>query len=291
MKTTGIFTIHREEMVLPFGKKGKLIPFGDIHRHAPNCDVDRWLAFVEMCQQDDQYTRYIGMGDYEDFASATERIMFDDSRKHESTAQTLDEMAQKFLEELAEELSFAKGRLLGLVEGNHYWKFTDGTTSTQRLCRLLGCKYLGVSAFIQLRLVCGTKHNTENQMTIWAHHGLGAARLVGGSVNKVEQMRETFPMADVYLMGHDHKRGAWPVSVLELTSTRFPALRYRKQWLCRTGSFLRGYVAGNSSYIVDRAIPPTDIGAIRLEFERKRIRHAMGEKELDYTELDVHCWA
>lgn len=286
MKTTGIFILQHYPISVHSGKLIELIPFGDIHRHAPLCHEARWLEFCKRgIKERNQEKYYIGMGDYDDLASSTERDIFSNPGLHESTVQTMDDFAETKTKKLAKEIDFMRGKLIGLMEGNHFWKFQSGITSTQRLCQIMGCMYLGVSCVVVLKMIFGYGKNAHScDIKIWGHHGKGASRLPGGSINRVEQMREVFPSMDFYLMGHDHRRGAFPVSVLDVIGGR-GAMRlvHKKQWLCRTGSFLRGYVEGSASYIVDGAMAPSDLGVIRLQL----IPRANDGR----FDVDTHIWS
>jgi hypothetical protein len=195
----------------------------------------------------------------------------------------MDKWSEGMVEKLCKEIGFMRGRLIGMLGGNHYWKFASGITSDELMCHKLDCKYLGVSSFI--RVVFDNDGHKNVAVDIFAHHGKGAARLIGGSINKVETMRE-IAEADIYIMGRDHRKGAVPAGEkLELTHEM--VLRYKKQWLVRSGSFLRGYVNGKPSYVADGAMPPTDLGVVIIEITPKRDR--TGGK--DNIAADVHCWS
>ena len=287
MKTTGIFSTHRYLIKCRVGRPIKVIPFGDIHRHAPLCDVAKWHSFLDQCRADKEDTYYLGMGDYDDLASASEREVLSSSKLHDSTRRTLEDFASDKGKALAKELAFMRGRVIGLIGGNHYFQFESGINSDQRLAEALQTRFLGVSSFI--RVVLDDGHNHSAAVDIWAHHGKGAARLIGGSLNRVAQMRECAE-ADIYIMGHDHRRGAVPSgSKLHLTDHGGSlGLRYKKQWLVRSGSFLRGYVDGERSYIADAAMNPTDLGAVRLELTLKRNATRTPDEHIT---VDVHCWS
>jgi hypothetical protein len=165
-----------------------------------------------------------------------------------------------------------RGKLIGLMEGNHYGEFQNGTTTTQKMAEMLGCKYLGVSTFIRLTFGSSTKHKTSSSIDIWAHHGKGASRLVGGSLNRVEQMLEAAE-CDIALMGHDHKKSIGTKTRFRLTQGSGQVkLSHRKVLIGRTGSFLKGYEEGQPSYIVDAAMNPTDLGVIKIEMTPRRDR-------------------
>lgn len=276
MKTTGIFTTTF--YTIPFNKYGdkiSIIPFGDIHRSSPQCHADKWLDDLKKMRSI-KNAFFIGMGDYDDLMSTSERDVINNGRLHDSTRKTLEDGYMKFTQRLAKEMDFMKGRIIGLVEGNHYSTFSWGQTTTQYLCQLLGCKYLGVSAFIRIRFSYD-KHHTH-AYTIWAHHGLGGGRTTGASINKLETMLKV-AVADCYLMGHDHRKSIAFLNILDLSDTRMgkePILINKKIVMARTGSYLKGYVANEPTYIADAAMNPSDLGHVRIEITpmRKHLTHA-----------------
>jgi len=274
LKTTGVFTTHRFEIpVTKINEPIYFIPFGDIHRSSPLCSEEKWLEFLAWAKSKKR-AFFLGMGDYDDLASTSEREILKNPKLHEGTINTLEGIYRKFTDRLAGELSFMKGRLVGLSEGNHYGEFQNGTTTTQRLCEKLGCKYLGVSSFIRLAFKYGNK---KSKIDVWAHHGLGAARLIGGSLNKVQQMAEAAD-AEIYLMGHDHKKSIGMTTKLVLQDGGGGlSVRHRKILLARTGSFLKAYEDGAVSYIADKAGNPTDLGTVKIELTPKRDQDYMGE--------------
>lgn len=283
MQTTGIFTTHRYEIKnLKLNEPIYLIPFGDVHRSAPLCHVEKWKEFLAWAKTKER-CYFLGMGDYDDLASTSERELLGNPKMHESTVKTLESLYQSHTKRFAEEIGFMHGRCIGVLEGNHYGQFINGTTTTQKLAEYLGCKYLGVSSFIRLSL--GTAaHGAAMAVDIWAHHGMGASRLLGGSLNRVQQMAEAAE-ADIYLMGHDHKKSVASTTRLKLKQGRGFRLTHRKMLLCRTGSFLKGYVEGQASYIADRAMSPTDLGVVKIELTPRR-KCSDGD---DYEWCDIHA--
>jgi len=239
----------------------KIKPFGDVHRDSHNCDVDRWKSWLKECREThDEDTYYIGLGDYNDFASYSERKQM--QGLHESTCEKMDRVAQADVDTLASELSFMKGHLLGLIHGNHEWEFVDGTLSTERLCEALECPFLGWVAYV--RLMCKRNNGaSQERFDIFASHGKGGGRLLGSTFNNIEKMGNIFPGADLYLMGHDHKRGAVPKTVLTMNS--LGKIKEQQQWFGRTGSFLRGFVEDTPSYAVGAMYAPTSLGTISFD--------------------------
>lgn len=286
MNTTGIFTTqYREIPVIKIGDPFYLIPFGDIHRDSHLCCDEKWLEFLAWAKTKKRCL-FLGMGDYNDLASASERHILTNRSLHESTKFTIEDIYRKESDKLSKELSFMKGKLLGLMEGNHYGEFQNDTTTTQRMCDKLDCKYLGVSAFIRLAFVYTTHRYS---LDVWAHHGRGAARLIGGSLNKVQNMSEA-AVADIYLMGHDHKKSVGMSSRLTLSGMgREMKVRHKKMLFARTGSFLKAYEENRPSYVADMAMNPSDLGVIKIELTPKRecVRR-MGRKAEDRFYIDIH---
>lgn len=81
----------------------------------------------------------------------------------------------------------------------------------------------------------------------------------------------------------DHARGCLPLGDrlrLEHNSKTGVRLTCRKQWIGRTGSFLKSYSPGKASYVVDAALPPASLGWIsfRLTVNRGRDNGADTQK-------------
>lgn len=266
MKTSGLFTLHQYRIERKqAGRPFRIVFFGDVHRDSPGHAKERWQGFLEYARElKDAY--FFGMGDYIDSMSTSERDAMIRAAMHESTSSDLENMALGKVALLAKELSFMRGRLIGMINGNHFFSFPSGINSDQKLCERLSCKYLGVSAFVRLQIVT---HSCSQSFDIWAHHGAGGARLPGGSINRVDQMRE-HAEADCYVMGHDHKRGVFPANPRlslehDSRSSQGVRLRERQSWLIRSGSFLKAYEDGMVSYNADAARGPCSLGHVELE--------------------------
>ena len=279
-----IFTIHRYDIEVNEGQLNKpvyLIPFGDIHRFASLCDVDKWYEFLEWAKSK-PHAYFLGMGDYDDLVSCSERKELMIAALHDETRATLEEIYANRTNRLIKEIEFMRGRLIGLMEGNHHGIFQTGMTTTQMMCDKLKCKYLGISTFIRLSFHRG--HKTSS-IDIWTHHGRGASRLVGGSLNSVQQMIDSAE-ADIYLMSHDHKKPCALKNRLVLTSGRGGLeLSHKKVLMARCGSFLKGYVPNHPSYIARAAMSPTDMGVVKIELTPKRDKR--NKKDLFY--VDIHA--
>jgi len=286
--TTNKITIKLPSLKTPF----KLIPFGDVHYYSPHCDQDRFHTFLDRCKRDDdEYTRYLTLGDLDDMMSASERGALD-GKIHESSEATLDNFVLSQTTNLLDKLWFMKGRVLGMIEGNHHWKFRtgdlEGKTNTQYMANRLGAKFLGGLSVMRL---CFKFENTSKKacVDIIMAHGKAGGKLAGTSINQLEDMRRIFPLADIYIFGHDHKRGCWPDSALQITSGNGGGIniKQKRQWFVRSGSFLRGFVDGQSTYAVGSLYKPTELGTVRIEIGFSRDR----KNGKDIISTDIHTWS
>jgi hypothetical protein len=248
------------------------------------CHVEKFHACLKWAEQKPRVF-FIGMGDYDDLASASERMLLENKGFHDTTQKTLDVIYKDFTRKLYEELKFSKGQWIGLLEGNHYAVLKNGTTTTQYLAELLDTTYLGTSSFVRLTFEQNSEHTATSSLDLFLHHGRGGGRLAGSTINGVQKMMD-IAEADIYLCGHDHQKGVKPLSRLRLNQGRGTLrLSHRKILLVRTGSFLRGYIENEESYIVDAAMPPTDLGVVKIELTPKRERR----EGRDWEWVDIHA--
>ena len=273
-----VFKTHSFNIDYTFGDDIYIIPFGDVHRDTPSCDVDRWQWFLLNCKKYPQNkTYYLGMGDFNDFASSREQKILADPKLHDETKIKLDSIIQSDNRKIAEEISFMKGRLIGVLDGNHNWIFKDGKTATEDLAERMGCEYLGWLSHITIGLrlfnkTGKTRSNTPSPdiyLYIVAGHGKAGGKLMGTSINQVDDLTRIFPVADYYIFGHDHQRYAVPKSVL-VPGQKNSGLKQKRQFLVRSGSFKKGYCDGVSGYEVGRLLRPSDLGAVVLKFSVHR---------------------
>lgn len=273
MKTTGIFETHT--FPVKFASQTKpvhLIFFGDVHWGHPMFSMDTWKRFVKTYKDRDDCV-FLGMGDYQDVMSSSERraMAQASSQLHEGSVELIDTLMTERMDQFTEQIRWMGDRLIGLVEGNHYYHFIDSETSTQKMARELKAKYLGVTAVVRLNLaVSGCLMNCD----IFAHHGRAGGQLAGSPFNTVEKMQ--FGMdADIYAMGHDHSIGCLPKARMIPQFNKASGeleIHERRTLLIRSGSFLRGYAKGKASYIADSGLNPKPLGWVDVEMQLRRDR-------------------
>ena len=221
---------------------------------------------------------YLGMGDYTDFLSPSNRQRIRAAALYDTAEDVIDDKALDLALELYQEyLKPTKGRWLGMLHGHHYAMLKTGESTDQRLCQLLNTQFLGTSAFIRLRF----RLSGEGEMAvcIFAHHGCGGGTTAGAPLNKLEKAAMGFD-ADIYLMGHTTKS---PATSLNRIRPRWgghgaPDLVHKKLLLVNSGGFNKSYIHGAKQgrvpmggYAEQGMMNPAHLGAPIIRIEPKII--------------------
>ena len=203
-----IYRIVKKEITLEnFDDYIDLWLWGDVHRDSKACDVERWKRFLAKSQKGDpDKTWYLGMGDVHDFASDREqkKLLKEGYALHEDTMDNIHELVEKRNRHFANEIKQMNGRLLGMIDGNHNWRFPNGVTASEDLANRMGCEHLGWLCYFSIKFNNKTSTKSHN-IDIVACHGRAGGKRAGASVNQVEDLKGIFPLADIYVMGHDHQ--------------------------------------------------------------------------------------
>ena len=250
---------------LPWDSTLKIMPIGDLHIGADGFKAELLGRQIEQGLKDGCY--FIGMGDTLDFVSSSNRERLINANLYDSARTVIDEAADRLVDTLAAILKPSAGRWLGMVEGNHFWTFDDGTTSDMALCRALKAPFLGTCGLIQARFRDERPLRRSITCDVWVHHGTGGGATPAGILNKLHRAMESFE-ADVYLMGHLHRLVAEKVSRLYCSHSPNPKIIERPKVLCGTGSFMAGYQQGSKyagrphgSYVERKILPPSALGS------------------------------
>lgn len=244
---------------------------GDWHFGCAGHDEDRFDYFLKRAARDDKGdTFYVGMGDYFDFASTSEQGHIKSGKIHETTMALFDEHVESDVRKVTKKCIQMRDKTIGLIEGNHSWTYQNGNTATRDMAERLNTKDLGWLSHVTLEFYI--KNRSKSQIvTMILCHGKAGGKLLGSSINQVEDMKRIFPTADIYVMGHDHQRFAVPSSVIIPTfKNKRTYLKQKRQYSCRSGSFLKAYTDNKSEYVTGRLLKPSDLGAIKLEISFHR---------------------
>ena len=270
----------RETSVLPW-REVRIMPIGDIQAGSPGTDWSRLRRHIQWGVDHDCW--FIGMGDYSDFLSPSNRRALRNSGLYDTATDLIERWHDEHLKELTDVLLPTKGRWLGMHEGHHYYEYSDGTTTDTRLCQSLEAPFLGTCSVLRLPFRDGSKHGVD--CLIWGHHGEG-----GGDdpLRRLMRVAPGFPQIDIFLQGHNTSIDARPKDVIEfyggLSGLK---ARDRTQMFVATGGFMRGYAVGSrigsrgraqGSYVEKAMMRPTAIGGPLIYITP---RHKHGYAELD----------
>lgn len=189
-----------------------------------------------------------------------------------------DRHNRRDVEELARILEPIKTKVYGVLSGNHYYEYATGVTSDQYLCELLEVPYCGPVGVFRITLhLQGSARN----LTIWSHHSGGSrgGRTLGGSVNALLRAENSWD-ADIYLLGHDHRRIVWREATLALSSGGEPKVIERTRVFARVGAMLKTYKHEECvptklpyfpAYGEEAAFRPSDLGWVEIDVTLKKI--------------------
>lgn len=269
---------------LPF-EEIKLMPLGDIQAGIEACDLDLLEENVAIGMDADSY--FIGMGDYLDVASPSNRRIMKSAGFYDSVNEMMDRQMRWEEQELLKILAPTKGRWFGMVTGHHWWPYQDGTTSDTNLCRALGATHLGSCGLVTLKFRDDSGRSTD--CTIFAHHGVGSGNGPGAPLLKLKEAM-TWAEADIYLMGHQHKSVSATQPRFYTIGHKDPLLLARQRRLVGTGSYLKGYMQGSKvggiaegGYVEKAMMTPVGLGSPLISILPRRIR----KDGHDYCELKM----
>ena len=259
----------RSHKTLPFAPI-YLVPLGDIQAGTEACDLDLLDRTVQESLRLDAPCFYTGMGDYLDIASPSNRKAWQQAGFYDSVEDMMDDRVGQEEKQLLSILKPTTGKWLGMLTGHHWWKYQDGTNSDERLAKALETEHLGTCAMVRLPF---SDLGVEISCTIWSHHGVGSSSTAAGALNRLEKVAN-WAEADIYLMGHQHRRVAIHLPRLYITDTADPLLLHKSKLLACTGSYLKGYLQGSrrgnmaqGTYVEAGMLPPVQLGSLTIKIK------------------------
>lgn len=220
-----------------------IAPLGDIQWSGDDGPTaqDHLRRHIDRCLERNAW--FIGMGDYTDFMSPSNRDKFTSAKFYDTSNRVIKNASDTLVSEVYEKfLKPTRGRWIGLLEGHHFFEF-GGVHSDQVIADLLGTRLLGTSAFI---------HIEPCDVTLLATHGLGGGILPGTGSNKLYHWAAGLEGADVYLMGHNTKLSSVRLSRPRPVWTPEPDLVHRDIHLVNTGGFSKSNIIGHRAGHVPR---------------------------------------
>lgn len=268
---------QKESFIFNPHQKALLVAISDIHWGAKGFARSHFENTIHWAV--DRGCYFLGIGDYLNFASLTQRAIM--SMLRDETKEDIDKKVRADADDLLKVLAPTKGRWIGMVEGNHTWSFDDHTNIEQYLCGHLGADYLGTSGLIRLQFEDAPGKRSDTEIIVFAHHGkTSSAKTVGGHLNAPENVLKWL-FVDLCLMGHDHSKVPGPSDMVYITPDN--KLVHKTRIAARTGGYLKGYEgkppqkltepashsAGN--YVEEGLMPPSSIGSLCFSLGYEKI--------------------
>ena len=247
----------------------------DIHWGNRGCAVDRLKADIERIRTD-PCAFWLGGGDNAEYIGLTDRRFDPDAVAEDLKVRDMGQLGKRLIEEVGNLFRPIRDKCLGLLLGNHEKHYQQAMQQSHLhawLCCELDVPNLEYSALFDVVFVRtpqarkpilkaasppGGKY-PRHTFRVFVHHGAGYAQTPGGKLNRLVQFMDSFD-ADIYMVGHVHDRvgkriaqiGADPACTKIIERERLGVI---------SGSYLRSYAQGVTTYAEQRGYRPVTLGA------------------------------
>lgn len=179
----------------------ELFPLSDLHYGDPNTDTEAFEHFCGMIL--DKPNRYI--------VSIGDNI---NNNTKSSVGSVYDDICspRKQKKWIVERLNPLKDRILVMLDGNHEYRSTKDVDETisYNIANALGIEGVYAEDEAVLKITFGKKQENGKArcFTVYCTHGSGGGKRPGSTVNNIEMLALSID-ADIYIIGHAHKRIAY----------------------------------------------------------------------------------
>ena len=239
-----------------------LVPLGDLQWSGDDEAIayDRLERHIARCLT---YPTplFIGMGDYIDFASPSNRRRIDEAGLYDTAKQVIADATKALVDDLfARLLKGTRGKWLGMVQGHHHHpckvaELKDGTAvhedSDVYLAKKLNAPWLDEMGVIKLMFPGG------GVVRVLALHGSGYSVYPWGPLNRLHRLQGF--RVDVMLMGHQTKMAKSTADALEFPPDRDDVEDVPVK-MVGTGGWMKGYVNGRRTYVSQAGLSPVTLG-------------------------------
>lgn len=243
-----------------------IAPLGDIQWAGDPTDLalDQLREHIE--RANGLGARYIGLGDYVDFMSPSNRDSWRTGKFYDTARKVVEDKGKELTDDLLDKvLAPTRDRWIGLVSGHHYFALKDGRTTDTYLAEQLGAHFLGYDTAV-IRLMFKDKSNRQS-IDIWLAHGRGWGQAPMSPLTVLDRVSH-YVDADVYVMGHQTKKcfasADRMVPLFPTVKGGKPRLGHRTMHLVGAGGWTRGYKTdGNprGTYVENAIMRPVTLGA------------------------------
>lgn len=256
----------------------------DIHRGARGCSLEQLREDIRKIRANPK-AAWVLVGDYCDFIAPGDKRYDPSCVDEDLKVNELGRLASLLIGKTVEDLRPIAGRCLGAGMGNHevsYLRLTLQQEIHEDLCRMLGTHNLMFSGWFdiffehapRMRQACEWVLRPDDKdcgkrgqvrLRVFQHHGFSAAQSPGGRINVLHKLLTNFD-ADLIMIGHLHEQFIRARAVLtpDIACRR---ILQRGQVGMITGTYLKTYEPGFSSYGEIKGHAPAVLGATRAMFK------------------------
>ena len=269
--------IYQQAINLKKNQQLIIIPLGDIQGTEQIDRLDRLVQWCVEREKEGHLVRMIGTGDYFETFSPSERKKLAGAAFHETTLETINQTNIAQADDFAHRLKPMRKRVMVMLQGHHWSDLhlaKRTIPSDQYIAEKLDAEYAGDGTALIRLLINGV------YFRIFAMHGYGGGRMLGGRVNKRVNMRSVLLNCNLYFMGHDNEKLSIPQEPLyDQDNPEDPV--YLKQYFCGVGSFQESYHFNTvqAGYAERAAYTPSSLGVVMCTL---RVEERNGKKRHDY---------
>src|SRR3990172_3416226 len=234
-----------------------IAPIGDLQLMGSNdkqVALNRFKRHLEIVENEFPNVYYLGMGDYIDFMSPSNRESLKQAKGYDASREYIERAAYTLADEFLALVEKTKDRWLGLLSGHHFYESPDGTNTDQYIARKLEAPYLEKCGYISLTLA-RPDGKTRGTINIWCHHGVGSSKYPVSKL--VNQVVPFWPEADLYFMGHMHACDHYRINRMVV---RGQEVVEQNSLAVVTGGWLKSHTENQTSYIEEKMLSPRAVG-------------------------------
>lgn len=283
MEITDIKVTGRTSLTLPW-EEIQIMPIGDVQlqHNTQAIDLKRLKKQIQWAKEQEAQGHppiyFLGMGDYVDTLSPSNRAAWAATRLYDSAREAMEAATTDLEQQFLDIVAGTEGRWLGILQGHHFFQHEDGSTSDTRIAHSLGAPFLGTCGVVILKF-------PAQRCLIWCHHGAGGGISPMSPINKLLPVMNAFE-ADIYLIGHHTKKPVLKMPKLYVSEAEPYELFVKNKVLAGTGGFTLGYAQGSRNlagnpeggYVERGMLTPTALGSILVKI---RPAHEDGMDRLD----------
>lgn len=252
----------------------------DVHYGNRAAAIDRLQKDIDLIR-DDPYSFWFGGGDYAEYIGLTDRRFDPDAVADTISIRDMGRLGKVLTTEVKRLFWPIRRKCLGLIEGNHekhYERHTEQSHLHAWLCTELEVPNLQYCALIDLifsrqatrakpRLVSHAPGpgSTSERFRVFLHHGAGYAQTPGGKLNRLVQFMDSFD-AHIYFCAHVHDAIAKRLVRIGADAKCQHLIEVNRVGMV-TGTYLKSYEQGVTTYAEQRGYRPVPLGAVAVRIK------------------------